>query len=496
MAIRIAVGGISHETNTYAVACFGPTTLEHFEVSRGDEIALRYAGTRTFIGGMLTAATAIGATVVPTLFAITEPSGTIERKAFDDLKAELVDGIRAAMPVDAVALDLHGAGVVDGIDDLEGTLVREIRDVVGGAVKIVVPLDLHGNITDEMADVIDLMLGVHYYPHTDMFERGVEAIEALPRLIAGELRPVTHVEHLPMLLPTATTDFGPAKTVNELCWELEAQPGIIDCTFFHGFPFTDTPQVGAHIVVTTEGDPALAARTAKTVARHVWAHREDFRAEAETPETAVRRALAIVAECGGPVVMNDTADNCGGGAPGDGTHVLRALLEAQPARATFGFLYDPEVAAAAHRAGVGATIDVRLGGKHDEIHGAPLELRVYVKALTDGRFTYSTPMLEGLGADYGPMARIQAEGVDILVGSARSQTFDTEVFLLHGIDVTRYDIVALKSSNHFRAGFSAIATEIVTADSPGLTTQRTEVFERSRAAGPLWPKDPAAVYAG
>jgi microcystin degradation protein MlrC len=229
----------------------------------------------------------------------------------------------------------------------------------------------------------------------------------------------------------------------------------------------------------------------------VWEHRDDFRAETETPEIAIRRALSIAADKGGPVVVNDTADNSGGGAPGDSTHVLRALLDAvagSDRRVVFGFLYDPEVAQAAHRAGVGATIDVHLGGKHDDLHGAPLPLRAYVKCLTDGRFRYTTPMFGGMQASYGPMARLVVGSADILVGSARSQTFDTEVFLLHGIDVTRYDVVALKSSNHFRAGFSHLATELVTADSPGLTTQRTVVFDRQRAAGPLWPKDPDATY--
>lgn len=500
MTLRIALGGLSHETNTYAVACFGPTTLDDFAVTRGEEIRATYLGTRTFIGGMLDAADALGAEVAPTTFAITQPSGTIAREAFDALQGELLDGIATAMPVDAVALDLHGAGVVDGIDDLEGTLCGAIRELVGVDVPIVAPLDLHGNITERMAEVIDLMLGVHFYPHTDMYERGVEAIEAIPRLLSGELRPVTHVEHLPMLLPTSTTDHGPAKVVNELCWSLERVPGVVDCTFFHGFPFTDTPQAGVHVVVTTDGDRELAVRTAKRVAAHIWEHREDFRPETETPELAIRRAMAIAAEQGGPIVVNDTADNSGGGAPGDGTHVLRALLDAAPKRAVFGFLYDPEVAAAAHRAGVGATIDVHLGGKHDELHGAPLHLRVYVKCLTDGRFTYTTPMFANVRANYGQMARLQVTNgpstIDVLVGSARSQTFDVEVFLLHGIDVARYDVVALKSSNHFRAGFAALATDIVTADSPGLTTQRTEVFERSRASGLLWPRDPEASYRG
>jgi len=139
-------------------------------------------------------------------------------------------------------------------------------------------------------------------------------------------------------------------------------------------------------------------------------------------------------------------------------------------------------------------IDVHLGGKHDDVHGAPVELHAYVKSLSDGRFTYTTPMFQGVRTSYGKMARLQVPGVDILVGSARSQTFDTEVFLLNGIDVTKYKIVALKSSQHFRAGFGHIAAEIITSDAPGLTTERVEAFERTRPAGPLWPKDPSATY--
>jgi microcystin degradation protein MlrC len=489
--MRIAIGGITHETNTYADACFGQTEVEDFTIHRDDEIVDHYCNTRTFIGGMLQGADDIGATVVPTFAAIAQPSGTISAKAYDTMKTELLDRLRAVLPVDAVALELHGAGVVDGIDDLEGDLAGAVRALVGDDVPIVAPLDLHGNITDRMAEVIDLMLGVHYYPHTDMYDRGVEAVRAIPSLLDGSLRPVTHVEHLPMLTPTSCTDFGPAKATNERCWGIEEHDGVVDATFFHGFPFTDTPEAGAHIVVTTNGDPIAAEKYAKEIAAFVWEQREAFRPETDTPELAVRRALAAERW---PVVINETSDNSGGGAPGDSTHLLRALLDADVTDAVFGFMYDPEVAAAAHRAGVGATIDVHLGGKHDDVHGAPIELRAYVKSLSDGRFTYTTPMFEGVRTSYGPMARLQAQGMDILVGSERSQTFDTEVFLLNGIDVTRYKIVALKSSQHFRAGFGAIAAEIITSDAPGLTTERVEAFDRTRPAGPLWPKDPTASY--
>ncbi len=250
-------------------------------------------------------------------------------------------------------------------------------------------------------------------------------------------------------------------------------------------------------MVTTNDDPALARAVAQRIASQVWGRREEFRIESLTPDIAIPQAIRMAEEYGGPVVVNDTADNPGGGSPGDATHVLRALGDAGPERACFGYIYDPAVAAQATAAGPGATISVSLGGKHDDVHGAPIDLQVYVKTVSDGRFVHTSPMLAGLVARYGPMARLQVggrDGLDILVGAERSQVFDDEVFKLHGIDVREYDLVVLKSSQHFRAGFADMATEIIAADSPGLTTLRVENFDHPRVDGPRWPIDPNAEW--
>ncbi len=494
--MRIAIGGILHETNTYAVESFGMTELAAFDVRRGDGV-LSYGGTRTFTGGIIDAGREGGHDLVPVLHAFAQPSGTVKADVYQKLADELVEGIRDALPVDAVVIETHGAGIVDGIDDLEADLGAAIRAVIGPEIPLLTTLDLHGSITEEMNEVYDLMLGVYDYPHVDMYERGVEAIEAAVRIVSGEWQPTTHVERLPLLLPTSTTDASPAADIRRRCLDIGDEPGMIRAAFFHGFPYTDIPQAGASIVVTSNNDRALARRHAQALAAEVWDRREDFRNESLTPEVALRQAISIAAERGGPVVVNDTADNPGGGSPCDATHVLRALLEADVERACFGFIYDPEVAAQAHAAGPGSVIDVSLGGKHDELHGAPLELSVYVKTLSDGQFVHTSPMLAGLRASYGSMARLQVGGrggIDVLVGSARSQVFDREVFALHGIDVTTYDLVVLKSSQHFRAGFTDLATDILTADSPGLTTLRVENFEHARADGPRWPLDPHTTW--
>lgn len=484
--MRIGIAGINHETNSY---CRDQTTADEFWLVRGDEVH-RLAGTATDLGGMLAGCAELGATPVCTLHAGAQPSGIIAADAYERFKEEILVGLDRAGELDAVFLSLHGAGIVDGIDDLEADLSWAVRDLVGHDTPIVAVFDLHGNVSQHMADALSVGLACHEYPHTDFADRGLEAVRLLPGLVRGDLRPTTHVESVPALLPTTTTLFGPAKEVLDYCRSLEEYPGVVDCSFFHGFPYTDTPLVGSHFVVTTDDDADLARRLARDAATFLWDRIETFAPETLSADQAIARAATIE---GRPVVINETSDNPGGGAPGDGTHLLRALVDAGTPNACFGFLCDPLSAAAAHAAGVGATVTLDLGGRYDDLHGSPLRVDAYVKALHDGHFPWQR-MFRGVDARLGPMARIDVNGLDVIIASNRSQTFDPEVFAQLGVDVLRYDIVALKSSNHFRAGFQDLAAGIVTADTPGLTTHRIEVFPREKAPGPLWPLDPSANY--
>jgi len=482
--MKIAIAGVSHETNTY---CSQPTPLEAFQVRRRGEAERPERA--AFMAPLLQEADRLGATLVTVYGAGTAPSGTIEAAAWQTLKADLLADLRAELPVDGVILSLHGAGAVEGEDDLEGDLAEAVRELVGPDIPITAFFDLHGNATQRMADALDATLPCHEYPHVDLLERGVEALQLIARIRAGELKPVTHVETLPMLMQPSDTFVGPMKKVNELCAEIEQRPGVVECGLFHGFPYCDTPLVGLHVIVTTDGDRQLARTTAQEVAGYIWDNREGFRQTSLTPAEAIAEALKVD---GLPVVINETSDNPGGGAPGDGTHLLRALIEAKVESCCFGFIADKEVVEQATAAGVGATIDVKLGGKTDELHGAPLEVRAYVKALTDGKYLgrdrYKYP------GDLGKTARLVIEGIDVIVTDKPGQVSDSGVFLLHGIDVDAYKIVALKSSNHFRAGFQDRAKAIITADPPGLTTLNIAVFPRARTPRPIWPLDAEAAW--
>lgn len=485
--MRFVIGEFAHETNTF---CPGFTEIDAFRLRHwqvGEEIIAQNRGVRRELGGMIAAAERLGVELYPTLATSTEPSATISRTAYETIRDELFSRIQAAGPVDAICLAIHGAGTAEGIDDLEGTLLTELRAVVGRAVPIVVTLDLHGNTTQTMLDQANLLLYCHQYPHIDGYDRGEEAVELAVKLVNGEINPVMHLIRLPATIPPSTTFVGPAKAVNERCFEWEAKPGILDANFTHGFPHTDVPIIATSILVTADGDAGLAKRAAEDLAEYVLENLEGFRQSLPGADEAIAQALAATEL---PVVVAEVSDNPGGGAPGSGTHLLRALLAANEPNTAFGFIWDRETAEQAHAAGVGATIRVRLGGFTDDLHGAPIETDAYVKVLTDGQFRLTNPMGAGSLVRLGKMARLVIGNVDVIVASERSQTLDSEVFLLHGIDVTRYRIVALKSQQHFRGGFSSIAGTIIRADTPGFTTSDLSLLPFQRITRPIWPLDP------
>ncbi|MGI9326979.1 MAG: M81 family metallopeptidase [Pseudomonadales bacterium] len=490
--MRIALAGISHETNTY---CAQQTPAAEFYQLRGPRM-LQAAGQETDLGGAVDACASLQVEAVPILYAIAQPSGLIARAAYEQFRDEIVDGLLAQEPLDGVVLLLHGAGVVDGIHDLEGDLVTAVRGAMGEALPIAASFDLHGNVTQAMVSRLNGVFACHQYPHIDMHAQAAAAVRLVAQMQAEDFRAQCAMRNLPMLLPTTTTFEGIGQQMLEAVLAAEAQgEGVIDLSWFHGFPYTDVPHVGSALVATMHPgvDPApLLDR----VSALLWSAREQFGVISLSAEEAVAAAGAAAknATYALPVVIHETSDNCGAGTPGDGTHLLRAMLEAQlGSEACFGFIVDAAVAAQAHAAGVGQRIQIILGGKTDDLHGEPIVADAYVKALHDGRLIMQH-MNKGARLNIGPTARLSIEDLDVVVASRRSQTFDREPFLAVGISVERYRYIALKSSNHFRAGFADIAGTIVTADPPGLSTHRIDTFPRQTTARRFWPIHPDAVY--
>lgn len=484
--MKIAIGQVGHETNTFSKVQTTVESFKRFEWDEGEEIISRYKGVRDYLGGMLDRAEQLGIDVVPTFSALALPSGIITAETYEALRNGITKGLEEASEVDAVCLALHGAGVAEGIDDLEAGILKAVRGIVGYSVPVAATLDLHGNVTEEMLQEADALLGVHLYPHTDSYERGAEAVDLARQIVEGAIHPTMYLTKLPLMLPASTTNLPPARDISEACWAWEKEPAVLDCTFFHGFPYADVPIVGVFVLAITNGDDELAQRVSTDVAQKVWEAREDFFPETPSPTEGLKQALGTE---GQPIILNETSDNPGGGSPGDGTHLLRAMLEEGLENACFAFINDPEVARIAHEAGVGSCIDIALGGKTDSLHGEPLEVSAYVKCLTDGRFVQSSPMWRGRDINLGLSARLQIEGGDVVVCSVNAQVLDEQVFLLHGIDVATYKVVGLKSSQHFRAAFEDLSERIITVDSPGLGTLQLTTFDYTRLVRPIYPLD-------
>ena len=493
---RIAVGMISHETNSFSPV---PTDLASFAGQRhgiveAEEIIRDFAGTKTGIGGFLEIGESEGWKMIGTVVASATPSANVAASAHEDLKGRLVEHLRSASKLDGVLLHLHGAMLSENAPDAEGDICRAVRDVIGPDVPLVVELDLHGNITEEFCDVVDGVIVYDTNPHVDAYERGVEAAELMARILRGDIsRPTVHISKPPMLPPTINmrTAEGPMVRLLERGREWEAGPGILNVAVFPGFPYADFADAGTSIVVTAT-DSRSGERCAAEMGRLAWELREDFLKSIPPVDEAVERALSLASdESGsdeGPVVLADVADNPGGGGSGDTPELLRELVK-RGARGALACLWDPETVEEAFTAGIGTEREFRLGGKTSDLYGEPVVARGIVRCLSDGLFTGYGPVVRRLAVRCGRTALIDVAGLKIVITSIRHAANDRGYFRVVGIQPEREPLLVIKSRGHFRADFEPIAREIVEVDAPGAANPNLSRYDFQHVRRPIWPLD-------
>lgn len=481
--MRIAFGGFQHETNTFAPTKADFAAFEHGGgwpgLSQGDGLFAALVPTANIPGsGFLAAAAAAGHEVVPTRWAAASPSAHVTEHAYETIASGIVDDIRAALPVDAVYLDLHGAMVAEHFDDGEGELLARVRAVVGPDVPIVASLDLHANVTARMLAEADALTAYRTYPHVDMAETGVRALRLIEARIALGRPFAVAARRIPFLIPICwqCTDEEPARGLYAELAAIEAKTGVAGLSFTMGFPAADFAECGP--VVWACGADATAVEAAvAAMADAVGAAELDFAGELLPPAEAIARALAAAAEGRHPIVVADAHDNPGAGGNSDTTALLRALVAADAQNAALGLMVDPAAAAAAHAAGEGAALVLSLGGRSDVEGDEPYELEVTVEKLSDGRFETTGPYYGVREMELGPSACLVHGGVRIVLATHKAQLADQAMFRFVGIEPTEADVLVVKSTVHFRADFRSIAAEILTAVAPGpmfmLATDRT-----------------------
>jgi microcystin degradation protein MlrC len=468
--MRIITGGVLHETSTFAT---GTTTVRDFEagkgVLRGSALFDMCRGANFCPGGFLEGADKHGFELVPLLWTFATPSGLIERASYDALKNEFLTGLRHErnLGIDGVLLDLHGAMVVDGIEDADADFMAAVRDTVGENIPVIVTTDLHSNHSAARIAACTAIIGYDTYPHVDMAERGREAADLMVRTVRGEVRPVSAIRLIPLIWSAEcqVTAHPPMNEVMQRVFTTEQRPGILSVTLATGFPWADVANMGASIIVVADGDRALAQQTADELGDWIWARRERWYT---TPFT-VEQSLAEGEKTGRrPIILADMADNTGGGTPGDSTQVLRTFVEHDLHDALLLYLVDPEVAQQAHKAGPGAKLSVEIGGKSDPRQGPPVPLDVEVVAVSDGRFRYDGPMYSGSDGNLGASAWLRHRGVNIVVTSVRMQPLDQAFARSLGIDCAAMKYIAVKSAAHFRSGFERLGGPIFNVNAPAM----------------------------
>jgi microcystin degradation protein MlrC len=471
MALRIAVGGFMHESATFVDT---PTTWDDFArtgawpgACEGEAMLQTMTGLNIGLPCFVEEARKAGHQIVPIAWTMAQPAGPVTAEAFERMSATLVDGYRRS-GADVIYCELHGAMVADGYDDAEGELLRRIRAVVGPDVTIVGTLDLHVNMSDAMVTHANLLSAYRTYPHVDWGETGRRAARWLDRVRSWGARPAKAMRRMPFLIPVTAgcSLISPAKELYAELEALEAETGV-HLNFTPGFPPADITDCGP-AVFGYGADQASVQRAVDRLADSVNAAEGKFAAQRVQPVSeAVATAIRIATTARKPVVLADTQDNPGAGSPSNTTGIIAELLKQNAEGAVVGIFHDPDLAAAAHAAGIGAHLNIPIGNGSSSDQ-APLAGPWTVVALSDGRFAGTAPMLRSKFAEMGKTAVLQQNGVEVLVASIRQQPIHTETFSHLGIDPRACRIVALKSSVHFRAGFQAIAEEVITCASPGM----------------------------
>lgn len=483
--MRVAIGGFQHETNTFAPS---KATFARFEngegwppLQRGSGMIGAVAGTNIPIAGFIAGMNSSRHTLVPLAWAAASPSAHVTEDAYERIAAMIIEDLRAAMPVDAVYLDLHGAMVTEHYDDGEGELLQRVRAIVGERVPVVASLDLHANVTERMQRNADILIAYRTYPHVDMADTGERVAGYLRRLLDGAPRPAHASVRLPFLIPlqAQSTMMEPNSSIYAQLARLESAGSALSYT--PGFPAADFPECGPVVFAYGE-DATVARRLATKLADIVNEAESDYDCPVYEPDEAVRKAMAIAAHASRPVVIADTQDNPGAGGDSNTTGMLRALVNNRAERAAIGLMVDRKAAVAAHAAGEGKEIDIALGGQSGIAGDAPFAARFLVERLSDGRFTCTGPFYRNARMNIGPCACLRIGGVRVVVASDKPQMADQEMYRFIGVEPKTEKILVNKSSVHFRADFAPIAEEILVAKAPGPMLADLSEFPWTRLA--------------
>ena len=500
--IRLALVGLYHETNTFSSV---PADYNAFSIFRGEEIEKEYGNSLTTNAGYLAISSSYdNVDVVPLVFAITGPIGTITKDAFDQIVGEMIQYLEDQGPWDGILLSLHGAAVSEEYSDCDGEITYRVRSLVGPDVPVGLSVDMHANISQKMVENTDVLTVYRTNPHLDAKERSQECADLIVKTINGQIEPVMWLETPPMVINIVNQFTGdePMRSIMSNLLTVLEKPGVIHGSVAEGYPYADVPEMGMGFLTVVDSkeigkDEAnkTAREGAQWMATRAWAKRDGFNNDTPDPVQALLSADAQHSPGDAPIVLMDVGDNIGAGSSADSTHIL-AEAQRLGIEGYLQTLYDPASVQKCLEAGVGSNVSLKVGGKTDHLHGSPIPIGGKVRTLFNGKFEDHRPTHGGFRFYDGGLTAVvdTTDGHTIVLTSLRCGNTSLEQMYSAGVDPTKYRIVVAKGVVSPRPAYQPIAKEIILVNTPGVTTSDLEYFEYHRRRGSLFPFDRDADY--
>ncbi|MFJ6328555.1 MULTISPECIES: M81 family metallopeptidase [unclassified Rhizobium] len=486
--MRIFTAALATETNTFSPICIDRRA---FEASLYAPPGM-HPETPTLCSAPITVGRQIavqkGWEVIEGTATWADPAGLVNRRTYEELRDEILDQLRAAMPVDAVVLGLHGAMVADGYEDTEGDFLTRVREIVGPDILVCSELDPHSHLTAKRLAAANFFVYFKEFPHTDFVDRAEDLWRIAIDTLEGRVKPVMSVFDCRMIDVFPTSREPMRSFVDKIMAMEKSDADILSVSVIHGFMAGDVPEMGTKLLVVTDNKPDKGSAVARDLGLELFSKRGTFIMPQIDEKQAVSEAMAATS---GPVVIADLWDNPGGGTAGDATVILQELLDRGATDTAIGTIWDPMAVQICMAAGEGAEIPLRFGAKSAPGTGNPIDGHVkIVRLVTNAEMRFGESF-----APFGDAAHIQLDGIDIILNSTRAQSFDPSLFSVMGIDPTTKKILVIKSTNHFYASFSKIAAEILycSAGTPYPNNPARTPYRRARKD--IWPMvaDPHSI---
>src|ERR1700712_285357 len=478
--LRIFTAALATETNTFSPICVDRRAFEaSLYAPPGD-----HPETPTLCSAPITVGRRVAAekgwVLIEGTAAWADPAGLVNRETYEGLRDEVLGQLRAAMPVDAVVLGLHGAMVAAGYEDTEGDILTRVREIVGPGIPICAELDPHSHLTEKRFNAADVFVYFKEFPHTDFVDRAEDLWRIAVDTLEGRVKPVMSVFDCRMIDVFPTSRDPMRAFVDKIVKIEDNDEDILSISVIHGFMAGDVPEMGTKLLVVTNDKVDKGDALARELGLELFAKRGTFIMPQIDERQAVAEALAATSW---PVVIADMWDNPGGGTAGDATVLLKELLDRGASDTALGTIWDPMAVQICMAAGEGAEIPLRFGAKSAPGTGNPIDgIVTVVKLVANAEMRFGESF-----APFGDAAHIVLNGIDIILNSTRAQSFDPSLFSAMGIDPAAKKILVIKSTNHFYASFSKIAATIIycAAGTPYPNNPAKTPYRRARKD--IWP---------